>query len=94
MTEILFYATPVGGTSAGVAAGTIFPAPGSLLATAGPILAVVMGLLILGWLVWRALMKPVPMDVHLPETRVPGDQLTRERFRPRASELLGRRSRF
>lgn len=94
MTEMMtmIYATPA--TGAGLATGVTLAKLGPILAVAGPMLAVAMGLLILGWLLWRALMKPVPMDLHLPETRVPGDQLTRERFRPRASDLLSRRSRF
>lgn len=91
MTNIMvLYASPATGTSA----GTILPASGSILLTLGPILAVALGLLILGWLLWRALMKPVPLDLHLPATRVPGDQLTDERFRPRASDLLSRCAHF
>ena len=87
MTELLLQALPAAGLGAGLAAST-------LTISAGPAIVLVLGLVMLGWLMRKLLFKQVPLDLTLPETRVPGDQLVRERFHPRASDLLPRSPRY
>ena len=87
MTELLFQVSPATGLGAGLAAG-------SLTISAGPVIVAILGLLMVGLFLRQMLFKRVPLDVSLPEMRVPGDQLVRERFHPRASDLLPRSPRF
>ena len=87
MTELLLQTSPAAGLEAGLAAST-------LTISAGPAIVLVLGLVMLGWLMRKLLFKQVPLDLTLPEMRVPGDQLVRERFHPRASDLLPRSPRY
>ena len=87
MTELLMQASPAAGFGAGLAASI-------LTTSAGPVLVAILGLVMVGWFVRQVLFKQVPLDLTLPEMRVPGDQLVRERFHPRASDLLPRSPRF
>jgi hypothetical protein len=87
MTELLLQASPAAGLGVGLAAG-------NLTIPAGPVIVLILGLLMVGWFVRQVLFKQVPMDLTLPEMRVPGDQLVRERFHPRASDLLPRSPRY
>jgi len=83
MTEILMHSAPAAGLGAGLAIGV-------LPLSAGPVIVVILGLLMLGWFMRQVFFKQVPLDLTPPDPRVPGDQLARERFRPRASDLLPR----
>jgi hypothetical protein len=87
MTELLLQASPAAGLGAGLTAST-------LAISAGPAVVLVLGLVVLGWFVRQMLFRQVPLDLTLPEMRVPGDQLVRERFHPRASDLLPRSPRY
>lgn len=87
MTEVLLQASPAAGLGVGLASG-------ALTIAAGPVIVMILGLVMFGWFVRQVLFKQVPLDLTVPEMRVPGDQLTRERFRPRASDLLPRSPRY
>ena len=87
MTELLVQMSPAASLGAGLAAST-------LPVSAGPVIVVILGLAMLGWLMRKVLFKQVPLDLALPEMRVPGDQLVRERFHSRASDLLSRSPRY
>lgn len=83
MTEILVHASPAVGFGAGLAAST-------LPTVLGPVIVVVLGLLMLGWLMRQVFFKRVPLDATPADARAAGDHLVRERFHPRASDLLPR----
>jgi hypothetical protein len=83
MTEVLVHASPVAGFGAGLAA-SVQP---SVL---GPMVVAILGLIMLGWFVRQVFFKQVPFDTTPDDPRAAGDHLTRERFHPRASDLLPR----
>ena len=87
MTEIVVQASPAAGLGAGLStriAPEVF----------GPVIVGILGLVMLAWLVRQLFVKQVPLDVAPPEPRAAGDQIVRERFHPRASDLLPRPSRY
>lgn len=55
---------------------------GMVIGKLGPVVAVLLGVALLGWLVRQSLVKRVPLDGPLPETRVTDDLFVRERDRP------------
>ena len=84
MTEVLFvHASPAAGLGVGLAAS-------SLPTLLGPIIVLILGLVMLGWFMRQVFFKPVPLDTTPSDARTAVDQLARERFQPRASDLLPR----
>lgn len=90
MMELMLLAAPTSGLGAGLATGMT---AGMVIGKLGPLVTVLAGLVFFGWLVRQMLFKPTPLDAPLPDTRTQDDQLIRERYHPRASDLLGRRPR-
>lgn len=88
MMELMLLAAPTSGFGAGLATGVT---AGMMIGKLGPLVTVLAGLVFFGWLVRQLLFKPTPLDVPLPDTRVPDDTYARESYHPRASDLLGRR---
>ena len=87
MTEMLVQASPAAGLGAG-------PAASMLPIQAGPVIVLVLGLVTIGWFLRQVFFKQVPLDTTPADARTPGDPLWRDRFRPRASDLLPRQPRY